>query len=551
VPGAVFGVIAIAVLALVATALNPAQPPPPAVAEYAPAAVKAITDAPPEQVAENGTGKSTKGGTGGDQGGLTSPSPPAVPSSLSPPPVIDVARVSRCIGSPPRQTEDPQSPPCIPYFDGDNGGATAPGVTRNEIRIAMANASTSDIDLLTRYFNTRFQFYGRHIKIVRDVGCFGGNPSSAKSAADDTATLNVFGAVGFCDIGGVEYYYYDELARKKIVSVSNRVTVQYERDLAKFHPYEWTYLPTFDKGSSHLMDLACTLKGKNATHAGAEYTLSPRKFGLISNKFNDAPSPDLAAANAVLKACGIDPVRAQITYERNGGATGQGATPQTAQEVASAVVKMHDAGVTTLLMLVHSLTARQIVNALDSQGYEPEIGVSTEFYNDEDVFTTTYPKSQSTHMFGISTWNKVLHPQDEPWYAAIKEMDPQHTFTEDNNAPPFSYEGAKYDYEPLLMMAAGIQMAGPHLTAESFAKGLQSAAWPNPPTEHWPGKVTVSPGTHSYMEDATAIWWDETNRSEYSIGGNGMFCYVENGRRRRLGQWPANDGLFVRPCRRF
>jgi hypothetical protein len=53
------------------------------------------------------------------------------------------------------------------------------------------------------------------------------------------------------------------------------------------------------------------------------------------------------------------------------------------------------------------------------------------------------------------------------------------------------------------------------------------------------------------MEDAAAIGWDDASRSEYSTGGSGMFCYVENGKRRRLGQWPANDGLFTRPCRRF
>lgn len=553
VPGAVFGVLALAVLLLVATALNPAQPPPPPVAEYAPAAVKAITDAPPEQVADSGTGKSADGATKGANPGTASPpvsAPPALPSASLPAKVIDVNRVSRCIGNPPRQTEDPQSPPCVPYFDGDNGGSTAVGVSRNEIRVAMPNATAQDVDLLTRYFNTRFQFYGRQLKIVRDVGCFGGNPSSAKNAADGVAALKVFGAVGFCDIGGVEYYFYDQLARKKIVSVSNRVTVQTEADLAGFHPYEWTYLPTFDKASRHLMELGCTLKGKNATHAGAAYSLSPRVFGLISNKFSDAPSPDLSAANAALKACGIEPVRAQVTFEREGGATGQGATPQTAQEVATAIQKMREAGVTTLLLLTHALTTRQIYAALDGQGYEPELGVSTEFYNDEDFLMSGLPKSQTAHTFGISTWNKFVHPQDEPWWAAIKEVEPGHTFTEGNNPPPFSYYGARFDYHAMLVMAAGIQMAGPNLTAETFAKGLQSAAWPNPPTEKWPGKVTVSPGTHSYMEDAAAIWFDNTSRSEYS-NGNGAFCYVQNGVRRRLGRWPADDGLFRAPCQRF
>ncbi len=549
VPGSLFAVLAVAVLVLVATALNPAQPPPPAVAEYAPAAVKAITEAPPEQSAQDGTATGGEGAAAA--GGAKAPGgKPSVPPSPSAGPtlpgkVIDVARVSRCVGDPPRQTEDPQSPPCNPYFEGDNGGATSVGVTANEVRIAMPNASGPDIAQLERYFNKRFQFYGRQLKIVRDVGCFGGSPASAKSAAQGVAALKVFGAVGFCDVGGVEYYFYDELARNKVVSVSNRVTVQYEKDLAAFHPYEWTYLPTFDKGSRHLAELLCSMKGKTASHAGAPYVTMPRSFGLISNKFNDAPSPDLAAVNSAFAACGIDPVRAQITYERQGGTGGQGASPQTAQETAAAVLKMKDAGVTTLMVLTHSLTTRQIYATLESQSYQPEIGVSTNFYNDEDLGIAEQPKSQAIHTFGISTWNKFVHVQDEPWYAALKEIDPSYQF----NAPPFGYYGARFDYHAMLMMAAGIQLAGPNLTAQTFAKGLQSAAWPNPPTEKWPGKVTVSPGTHSYMEDATAIWFDQANTSEYS--GSGAFCYVQNGTRRKLGAWPADDGLFQRPCRRY
>ena len=552
VPGSVFAVLALAVLVLVATALNPAQPPPPAVAEYAPAAVKAITEAPPEQSAEDGTAEGSVGNGDGDGAGASPPPGPSAPPSINPSipgKQIDSERVSRCVGNPPRQTEDPQSPPCIPYFEGDNGGATSMGVTGNEIRIAMPNYTGQDIKILERSFNTRFQFYGRQLKLVHDVGCFGGNPASAKSAAQGVAALKVFGGVGFCDLGGIEYYYFDELARNKIVSVSNRVTAQTEADLAKFHPYEWTYLPTFDKGSRHLMDLACSLRGKTAAHAGAPWSTMPRKFGVISNKFNDAPSPDLSAVNAALASCGIEPVRAQITYEREAGAT-QGATPQTAQEVTSAIIRMKEQNVTTLLVVTHSLTTRQIYSALDSQSYQPEIGLGTEFYNDEDFFISAVPASQAAHTFGISTWNKFVRVQDEPWYAAIKEIDPGHTFREGNNVPPFSYFGARFDYHPLLVMAAGIQMAGPNLTPETFAKGLQTARWPNPPTEKWPGKVTVSPGTHSYMEDAAAIWWGPENRSEYSTGG-GAFCYVDNGVRRRLGKWPAADGLFTRPCRRF
>src|SRR5688572_24899231 len=84
VPGSVFAVLALAVLVLVATALNPAQPPPPAVAEYAPAAVKAITEAPPEQSAEDGTAEGSVGQGDGDGAGASPP-----PSAASAAPTIN------------------------------------------------------------------------------------------------------------------------------------------------------------------------------------------------------------------------------------------------------------------------------------------------------------------------------------------------------------------------------------------------------------------------------------------------------------------------------
>jgi hypothetical protein len=43
----------------------------------------------------------------------------------------------RCVGNPPRQTEDPTSPPCVAFFDGDNFGSTYQGVTGEEIRVLI------------------------------------------------------------------------------------------------------------------------------------------------------------------------------------------------------------------------------------------------------------------------------------------------------------------------------------------------------------------------------------------------------------------------------
>ncbi|MCI0347640.1 MAG: hypothetical protein L0221_19740, partial [Chloroflexi bacterium] len=56
------------------------------------------------------------------------------------PPVQSIAKdasAKRCVGNPPRQTEDPLAPPCVAFFQGDNFGATYQGVTRDEVRILL------------------------------------------------------------------------------------------------------------------------------------------------------------------------------------------------------------------------------------------------------------------------------------------------------------------------------------------------------------------------------------------------------------------------------
>ena len=549
-PGALFAAIALTLAVLVVTALQPSQPPPPPVAEYAPEAVQAVKDAPPEQSAESGIGDD---GAGGSAGGATTTTVPAGAPTTPPPttgppagPVVLQTRVRRCVGNPPRQTEDPQSPPCVPYFDPaqDNGGTTAVGVTKNEIRVAMPNRSNT-FEQLRRYFNSRYEMYGRQIVYV-DGGCFGGSPSSARNLADSLAKQKVFGVVTYCDIKGSEFFFYEQLAKNKIVSVADKPSLATEADYARVHPYAWTYLPTYDKGIRHLGELACSMAGQRATNAGPAYVTSTRKFGLVTATYDDAPNPDVSAILATLKACGVDPVRAEVKQERDAGTT-QGASQATVQQSQSAALRFSQAGVTTVLVLLHSEVTRQLLSSFDGQGYQPEIGLTSYLYNDQDLFYSATPASQAAHTFGISTWNKLGRVADEPWFQAVNEVEPGHVY----QYAPGDYSGTNFEYRSLQVLAAGIQMAGPNLTPESFAAGLQRAKWPNPEHPTMPGKVTVSPGTHSYMEDAAVIWWDPASNSPEYGSTTGAFCYVEDGRRRAFGHYPKQTGLFQRPCQRF
>jgi hypothetical protein len=115
---AVYGLTSLAILIAVATlALVVSPPGPPALAEFAPRAEDRIDEALKAQSSNFGTGEggdcaagqdcAAGGGNGGGLGVTTTSAPPKGNE-------IDAARVRRCIGNPPRQTEDPQSPPLSP-----------------------------------------------------------------------------------------------------------------------------------------------------------------------------------------------------------------------------------------------------------------------------------------------------------------------------------------------------------------------------------------------------------------------------------------------------
>jgi len=62
----------------------------------------------------------------------------------APPPGGGTAQQFHCVGDPPRQTDDPLSPPCVGPYRGDNGGATSMGVSRGTIKVVLCCSSSTD-----------------------------------------------------------------------------------------------------------------------------------------------------------------------------------------------------------------------------------------------------------------------------------------------------------------------------------------------------------------------------------------------------------------------
>ncbi|MCU1295622.1 MAG: hypothetical protein JWP08_4472, partial [Bryobacterales bacterium] len=198
-PGAVNLAVALGLLVLLLPLLlHAATASPPTAAEFSPNAKQVIKKAPPGQAAAvSGTGASptptpSPGASAQPSAAPSSPTPSAAPQAVA------ENLLKQCVGPPPlRQIEDPQSPPCIAYWKGDNGGATSKGVTRENVYIAVPTPENAQAQYtaLFNFFNKRFQFYGRKLvpEFCSSTGGGSGSSDQAnqnKDAADAAAGCN-------------------------------------------------------------------------------------------------------------------------------------------------------------------------------------------------------------------------------------------------------------------------------------------------------------------------------------------------------------------------
>lgn len=545
-PGAIQLVAAAVATILIATlALTLNQQPPPAIAEFAPQAIKQIKQAPPEQSSDFGEGKgagdcrtgqpcakdprATGNVPGQNVGGTPSPGPPKGPPK---------GRVRQCVGEPPRQTEDPQSPPCVAFWDSTpgNGGATSRGVTADTILIGVPNMDGENREnqytAYQNYFNTRYEFYGRKIKFV-NIQANRGSAASEKQAADMAKELGIFASSQDHDLTS----YYQALVEYGIIGVY-RTPDYTDAQLKAYSPYLWGYTMSAEQQMRRLADWACTrLVGGNAVHAGTsdaeDLRTKKRKFAVILERIGYNSQLSEKPFASALRACGADVAFSEsVPYS-------EGTT-----EKANRVVDLKSKGVTTIVCLCEEgnlgLGYHQSAQA---QRYEPEWVITN--YPQLNFFghKTYNVPSQKAHTFGVAFQPMIRTAADHPSVWALREGSGASSGTDSLNV-----ETHDIAYRALLLLASGIQLAGPRLTPETFRAGLQEAAFPNPPHPIMAGDVGFGAGGTTMTQDGAEIWWDPNATDPYGDSGPGAFCWVESGRRYGLGQWPKQDRLQQGPC---
>ncbi len=445
--------------------------------------------------------------------------------------------------------------PCFAPFTGDNGGATAPGVTADAINIVYYEGQETDpivayitdavkvadtagdqaetMKGLVRYYETYYELYGRKVNLVTFEGT--GNALDDVAARADAAQI-AEQYKPFVVFGGpiLTNAFADELAARKVICIGC-TPGQPSSFYADRDPYVWGLDGSPAQKQAHVVEfLTKQVIGKPASHGGDAVKSQPRKLGLLYLE-NSAAAKELADSFAASMNEAESPFAEVVAYQLD---------PATIQATATQVItKMKAAGVTTIVFNGDPVAPRDFTKEATAQEYFPEWVVAASTLVDVSAFARTYDQQQWKHAFGV-TQLAARTPSEQIGAFAIYKW-----FT--GADPPAPGRIGVIAPNPALFFAV-VQGVGPNLTPQSF----RDAAFAFPGTAdhlvisqpflsygdkgYWPGK------DYQGVDDATAFWWDPTvtGPDEIRKDGVGMYQFVDGGKRYLPGEWPSDDKMF-------
>lgn len=434
---------------------------------------------------------------------------------------------------------DPYSPPCV-IFSGDNGGATAKGVTPTDVVVSarildekgfqqtlatLAGADITDgpadvrrtIEALAEYFNRSFQFYGRKLKIVFYDGKGSGvselqGGGQAEAEADAITSADEIGA--FAEINGSSAPFADALARKKVIAFG---TPYLSRNWhVDRRPYNWSVATDCSIIVESVAEFANkTLANKPAIFAGGDLKDKPRKFAAFSPE-NPWYVDCVDQAIAIAEKAG-NKVDLRVTYKLD--------IDSMSNQAANIIAKLKNEGVTTVLCGCDPIMPVFLTTKAAEQGYQPEWVVAGTALSDIDLVAQLYDQEQWSHAFGVSFLGSFAPIESGIGYSAYKSVR--------NDEPAFAVETI---YAQMYMLALGIHMAGPNLTPETFEQGMFAYPGGSGPFGTW----GFDADSYTPTQDYRVIWYDP---NAVSPQNNKRGAYIESydGRRFKQGELPASD----------
>ena len=538
-PPLVMGGVALALMvALLPSSLHLPITGPGSQAEVAPVPGQGNSQANLSALGLADSGTVGSGGAGANADG-SMPSPPvgSLLKALGANGLGTVAQQSKCVGNPPRQTEDPLSPPCVPFWQGNNGGVTGKGVTGNSITVMLVDsryghdgfdylgpptANDSPVDtttrLLLRYFQSRFQTYGRTVHLYMDRGPGQGTAGNPQSFQTTDERHRPFGVITH-DTAGESSYPTKAVKSGTMVFAGTYRPGSSACDpatLARNAPFQWCFGTTLDSLRAAYAKYVCSgLVGKPARLAGdTTYQVATRHFGIqaVDNQLDGATKVQAA----ISATCGVNPT----IYPYSDDSTGRTAV----------VAKLKGDGVTTVLNATDNL-----MPDAPKQAYSPEWvvmgGSLAGGFNQQAGRNTAVPATEWNQLFGISERWRWRPPPQPYWYEAVQEVD--------SSAIPDDYLGSSI-YYGLLMAFTAIQMSGPNLNPANVEHSMSHfTAFYDPPFSPRGG---YAPGDYSFLHDFMIEKYDTSGTPPGGSAGSGCFRLADGGKRYQSTEaWPTGD----------
>lgn len=384
------------------------------------------------------------------------------------------------------------APVCLPAWHGNNGGATANGVTRTTITLTYREATTDVLSTLytlvpkrvvgtnaeaihtlqsyITVFNHYFELYGRKVVlkpyvgrgdfITEDEG--GGLGPAQEDALTVADSLHAFADMSLVDSSAV----YDDALQQQGVSVFGL----YLNDTAWYRqaaPYQYTVGPTCSQSDQAVADLLGSpgMADATAAYAGPALRHDRRVYGIV---YPDNPEADACARQLQgdLAAAG-HPAAASVSFVFN---------PQELEtEAQNAIGQLQSKGVTTVICAECDPVSPVffLLSAKDA-GYFPEFVVQSYFAGGtasidgfiQNIIQRSGAQDEAGGILAVGTGGKV-----SPSSEAVRAYALANHGTTAGILPSYLWA-----YESLLYFFDLLQAAGPDLTPQTLHRAMADTA---------------------------------------------------------------------------
>jgi hypothetical protein len=445
---------------------------------------------------------------------------------------------------------DPYSPPCL-SFSGDNGGSSAKGINATEIHVAyrvlnekgfqqtlasLAGAQLSDspadikrtVTALAQFFNQRYQFYGRHLvfDFYNGVGSnttelLGGGRDKAEADAETVKSMG-----DFADMSATSEPYADALASRGILNFGDPYLSTAWHD--QHAPYSWSL--AVDGTTVAKLAAEYGLKRmagpggapQKAIYAGGDLANQNRKVAILAPE-NSWYQDSVQVAKKISEDGGVK-IADNIEYQLDLGTM--------SNQANNIIPKLKSEGITTVFCGCDPIMPVFLTGEMNRENYYPEILITGTALTDTDLVGQLWDQTAAKHAIGVSSLEAPVPPNQTIAYEAYKSVSP-------NDEPAFSVDLIYYQMQ---MMALGIQMAGPNLTAQTFQSGMFAYPPRLGPAGYW----AFGPHDYTPANDVREIYYDPNATSQYN-GKKGAFIDPQPGTRWLPGQIPAGQPNIPTP----